>query len=307
MNRRSFLHHVSAATAGCALAPASAAETEGNFRLHYLLGSAMYGSLPLEVVMDEAPKTGARALDIWPRRHGSQREQMDELGHAKVAAMLEARGLRIACLTRYDLGPFKLEPEFAVAKAFGAGLIVTGAAGPKGLSGLELKKAVGVFVEQMKPHALQGMASGVRILIENHGKSLIDSPDSLRWLVEFAEAKGTPLGVILAPYHLPQEPELLAALIRDLGARLGLFCAWQHGMGCTKPMPKEQELMQMPGRGTLDFRPLLKALKDIRYEGWTQVFMHPTPRGIPILPTAAETTAEINRSRAYLDGLLADI
>ena len=39
--------------------------------------------------------------------------------------------------------------------------------------------------------------------------------------------------------------------------------------------------------------PLLKALKDIGYRGWTSVFMHPFPRGFPILPTAAETTAAL--------------
>jgi hypothetical protein len=32
--------------------------------------------------------------------------------------------------------------------------------------------------------------------------------------------------------------------------------------------------------------------------------MHPTPRGIPILPTAAETTAEIARAKEHLDKLV---
>ena len=35
--------------------------------------------------------------------------------------------------------------------------------------------------------------------------------------------------------------------------------------------------------------------------------MHPVPRGIPILPTTAETTAEINRARAYLQTRLAKV
>lgn len=35
-------------------------------------------------------------------------------------------------------------------------------------------------------------------------------------------------------------------------------------------------------------------------QGWTEIFMHPVPRGIPILPTADEVIAEINRSRQYL-------
>ena len=83
-----------------------------------------------------------------------------------------------------------------------------------------------------------------------------------------------------------------------------VFYAWQYGMGCMKPMPKSKELMQMPGRGELDFSLLVKALQETRYAGYTEIFMHPTPRGIPILETAGQVTAEINRSRAYLENFL---
>jgi len=91
-----------------------------------------------------------------------------------------------------------------------------------------------------------------------------------------------------------------------LDKKLSVFLAWQFGMGCMKPMPKDEELQQMPGRGKLDFTPLLKTLKDMNYSGYTQIFMHPTPRGIPILPTATEVTAEINRAKAYLEKCLAN-
>jgi sugar phosphate isomerase/epimerase len=78
-------------------------------------------------------------------------------------------------------------------------------------------------------------------------------------------------------------------------------------MGCHEKLPKEQELMQLPGRGTLDFRPLVAALKKIDYHGWTEIFMHPVPRGIPILDTAAEVTDELERARLYLDNLVQDL
>jgi sugar phosphate isomerase/epimerase len=61
----------------------------------------------------------------------------------------------------------------------------------------------------------------------------------------------------------------------------------------------------MPGRGPLDWKPLLTALREIKFTGPTEIFMHPTPRGIPILPTAAETTAEIIRAKQHLDSLIA--
>ena len=69
-------------------------------------------------------------------------------------------------------------------------------------------------------------------------------------------------------------------------------------------MPKNLELLQMPGRGDLDFGPIVSALKKIRYAGYTEIFMHPTPRGIPILPSATQVTEEINRGRDYLEALI---
>lgn len=301
MNRRKFLQHATLSTAGLA-ASRFASAAEPKFALNYLLGSAMYGDLPLATVIEETPKSGAKSLDVWPRKHGTQREQMDEMGHEKVMELLAKHGVKLACSTRYDLGPFKLMEEIDVVKKFGGSVIVTGGSGPVGLTGDALKVAVKEFVEKLKPTLTKAGENGITIAIENHGKNLIDTPDSIRWLAEFG--KDLPLGVELAPYHLPQDTALLASLIKCLGPKLTVFLAWEHGMGCMKPMPKDEELQQLPGRGKLDFTPLLKALKDMRYTGFTQVFMHPTPRGIPILPTAAEVTAEINRAKGYLEGCL---
>ena len=154
-----------------------------------------------------------------------------------------------------------------LAQRFGCRTIVTGGRGPVGLKGSELKAGMAGFVEKMKPH----------------------------------------LAIAFSPYHLPREEKLLGELIKALGDSIAVFYAWQHGMGCHKKLPKEQELLQLPGRGELDFAPLLSALKHVRYAGWTEIFMHPVPRGVPILETAAEVTREINRSRAYLERRLAQI
>ena len=66
----------------------------------------------------------------------------------------------------------------------------------------------------------------------------------------------------------------------------------------------------MPGAAgppDLDFEPLVDALKSINYSGWTEIFMHPVPRGVPILETAAAVTEEINLARKYLEGCLAKV
>ena len=80
-----------------------------------------------------------------------------------------------------------------------------------------------------------------------------------------------------------------------------MFYAWQHGMGCMKKLPKEQELLQMPGRGELDFRPLLRPCAISNTPGGPRSSCIPCRAGIPILDTTDAVTDEINRARDYLE------
>lgn len=297
MNRRHFLQSLAALTA----APAWAASSP--WKLNYMLASAMYGNLSLTEILPEVKKTGATAIELWPKKHGTQREELDAMGHDKFADLLKQHGVGFGGSTRYDLGPLKLTEEIKLVKKLGGTFIVTGGTGEYKVTPEQLRLNVKAFVEKMKPHAALAAESGVEIGIENHINNLIDTPDSLRWLAD--DIRDLPgIGIALAPYHLPQDPKLLSDLIRHIDQKMTLFYAWEHGLGCMKPMPKEEEIQQMPGRGKLDWKPLLQALKDVNFNGPTEIFMHPTPRGIPILPTAAETTAEIVRAKNHLDSLI---
>ncbi len=282
---------------------AARAESESSesaaFSLRYLLSSAMYGYTSLSEIMPEVQKIGASGIDIWPKVHGNQREQVDEMGEQAFRELLDSHDVSLHCITQYSLGPFRLQNEMRFAQRFGCHTMVTGASGPKGLAGSELKSAVAKFVEAMKPHLAVAEETEVTIAIENHSNSLIESPDSLKWLAEMLPSKH--LSIAFAPYHLEQDSEQMATLIRELGNSISMFYAWQHGKGCHVKLPKEEELLQMPGRGELEFAPILAALKAIKYQGWTEVFMHPVPRGVPILESTAEVTNEINRGRRYLD------
>lgn len=268
-----------------------------------MLASSMYGSLPLADILPEVKKGGAGGIELWPRKHGTQREELDKIGHEKFAAMLKEHEIAFGGATRYDLGPFKLAEEIAVVKKLGGSFIVTGGAGNYKLEGDALKAEVKSFVEKMKPHAALAAGNGITIGIENHINNVIDTPNSLLWLADFTrDIPG--IGIALAPYHLPQDSKWLADIIVHCDRKLMLFYAWEHGMGCMKPMPKEEEVQQLPGRGKLDWKPLLAALKRIDFTGPTEIFMHPTPRGVPIMPTLAESTAEIVRAKEFLDSIV---
>jgi sugar phosphate isomerase/epimerase len=229
------------------------------------------------------------------------------MGHESFVRLLKKNEVKLGGIACYRLGPFGLQKEMRfAAKVGGRGVVlVCGARGPKNLSGSDLKSAVASFVEQLKPHVATAEETGCVIAVENHANSLIESPDSIRWFGEMA--KSNHLGIALAPHHLPQNAEMIGKIARDLGAKVKFFYAQQHGMGSKKKLPKEQEILQMPGRGSLDFTPILAALKKINYRGDTEIFMHPVPRGIPILNSTREITAEINRSRNYLDSCLKKI
>ena len=63
-------------------------------------------------------------------------------------------------------------------------------------------------------------------------------------------------------------------------------------------------LKQMPGFGSLDYAPIIAALKEIKYGGLSEIFMHPVPRGVPVLDTPEKISGAINKSRAHLTKLL---
>ena len=270
------------------------------FKFRYMLASSMYGKIDVLDCIKQVKTIGATSIDLWPPSHGDQRLQIDKIGHDKFLQALSDAEVDFEMSTRYDLGPFRLKEEIGIVKKLGGSMIVCGSTKHQAGS---LKEQVAAFIKAMQPHAAIAEAAGIRICIENHSSALINSPDSLRY---FADLNTSPaLGIALAPYHLPQDTKVIADLIGHLDTDLAHFYAWEHGMGCHKAMPKPLELMQMPGRGTMDFAPLCKALTEIKYDKYTEIFMHPTPRGIPILENAQAVSQEINIAREYLSRCIA--
>ncbi len=304
MNRRQFLQ-TTAAAAAAAASPALALSPKVPFKLRYILSSAMYGEMPLDAILPEVAKTGCEAIDIWCKVHGNQREQIAEMGDEAFAGLLKNHNVKLGVSTRYPLGPFGLQEEMAWVKKLGGDIVLTGSKGPKDPEGDAAKEAVKKFLEDMKPHVARAEELGVTIAIENHVGQALYHPDSLRYFAEFNTSKN--FGIAFAPHHLFRWPDEIPKLLRDLGARNLPFVYFQeHSEGMMKKTTKEIEMQQLPGLGKLDYRLIVKALRDIGHTGYVEIFMHPTPRGIPILPTAAEITAAINKSRAYVEKCIAE-
>jgi sugar phosphate isomerase/epimerase len=302
-SRRTFLGAASAAALSFCSRPSVAAPAD-RWQPRWILSSALYGNVPLAEVLPEARKTGAATIDLWPKPHGSQRAEVDALGIERVREMLAAADVAVGGIACYMVGPFHLAGEFAVAGRLGAKapVLVTMAPGDGGLAGDALTAAIRSFLEKLRPSLAAAEEAGGVIAIENHSHSLLQSPDGIRRFAELARHDS--LGIALAPHHLPQDGQLVAALAGDLGPKLKFVYAQQHGKGAKEKLPKEDELLQLPGRGPLDFGPLMRQLEAMRFAGPIEIFMHPVPRGVPILGSVAEITAEVNRTRGHLESLL---
>ncbi len=312
IQRRDF-HKLALATLGATALPSfsdtvaaadDATPSDDEFRLHYIVASCMYGTSPLEEILLEVPKCGASHIEIWAEPHGRQREEIDELGIERVQELLAANQVQLGAFTCFKYGIFNMQGEMDLVKQLGGDLVICNSRGPRDLEGDALRAAVTEFADELRPHVEYAESVGITIGVENHSGGLISSRDSILMLLDLIPSPF--LGLAMAPSHLPQDEEVISGMIRDLGPRVVSLQAWEFGDGFIGDLPKESQMLQLPHRGPLDWTPMMRTLKEIDFAGRIEVFMHPTPRGIPIHDTTAEVTSEINAGRAYLEACLAN-
>ena len=306
--RTTFTRRTWMSSAAAVLGTAALAREESlnsSWRPNYILSSALYGTATLPEILPEVAKTGTTSIDLWPQPHGTQREEIESLGVEQVQKLLEKHDVRLGGIACYHPGAFKLDSEFAVARQLGDSetVLVTMAPGDSTFSGKPLDAAIQAFLSKLSPAIKLAEAGAGVIAIENHSNSLLNSPESIRRFTALLESDR--VGIALAPHHLPQDGNLLADLAGNAGSAVKFVYAQQYGDGSSEKLPKEKELLQLPGRGSLDFGPLMRQLAEMQFAGPVEIFMHPVPRGVPILNSIAEITAAIRASREYLDGLLA--
>src|SRR6187401_1730147 len=98
-------------------------------KLRFALASCLYGTTPLAEILPEMKKLGVDEVDVWPKKHGAQREEIDALGIAATRKLLDKHGVKLTAITRFDLGLPRLAEEIPLAKELGASLLVTGVTG----------------------------------------------------------------------------------------------------------------------------------------------------------------------------------
>lgn len=284
LNRREFVRTTAfvggAATIGLASRPAEAAEEAREPLFRFSTSTIMYHDSPFEVAMEEIAKTGCDAVDLWEAHGGypvNHMQWVEKNRPERLREFVESFGLKLWSFSIYwSPGNKRLERLQWLADAGGEVAVLGGGAGAD--------QPVSAGVDALRPLVDRAAELGLKIAGENHGGSSLNSIASMREFVGLAESPA--LGIALAPYHAMGAGESVPEAVRACAEKLLFFYAWQRAPG----------MAELPGDGTLDFLPVLQALRQVRYTGYLNIFTHThVPRD--------EMTEGVVESRRYLESL----
>jgi len=272
ITRRRFLAVSAGSVAGAFLAGrrGDAAQAQP---MRFSASTVMYKDCDIREAVEEIAKTGCQAVDVW--EVSGHMEWIEKNRGEYLRQLLDSYGLELFSFSIYFTpGPKRLN-RLELLKECGGSVAVLGGGGGR---------TVSQAVAGLRPLVEKAEELGVKIAGENHGHTVLDSIESLR---EFAAlAKSPALGIALAPYHVMRRKESVAEAVQAVGEKLFYFYAWQHAPG----------MRQLPGDGTLDFGPVIAALRKIKYNGYLNIFTHAhVPKD--------EMTRAVIESRRYLEAL----
>ncbi len=278
VSRRRFLAQSAVTTVACAAGARAWAAPSEPWQMRLSTSSIHYMSLPIEEACERIAALGFEAIDIWSPHAGCPHldEAKDRLGPDGLKALLERTKLKPYAYSVYR-GGFPKYADFI--GAMGGGVAVRG--NTRRHPPEEMTARMKEFVEALKPELELAEKHNVHLAIENHSGQLMNSLDSLKAFMDFADHPR--LGIALAPYHLQRIRASVEEAIAICGERLLFFYAWQAQPGTA----------QLPGIGPTDFTPWLAALKKVKYGWYVNPFMHGEPE-----PDAM--TEALRTSRDYL-------
>jgi sugar phosphate isomerase/epimerase len=173
----------------------------------------------------------------------------------------------------------RLEQMIDLASDIGAPVVTIGSFRGRAVNGLERSKLD--LADVLLRAGQRAGASGVELALEPLNRYEADLFHTAAEVLEFLGDLGSPaIGVLLDTYHLNIEECSWTEPYRQVMAAGKLFYA--H-LGDNNRLP--------PGQGLIDFRAILRTLRDIGYEGWLSAELFPKPDP----DTAARQTADAMR------------
>jgi sugar phosphate isomerase/epimerase len=266
--------------------------------------SVLFNSLPVEEACRRIAAAGYEAVDFWQGerfRANHVDEALERLGPRGLKALLDRNRLKLCSFTCFYIGIERYAEMLGVAGS-GDGLYIresryygttgasSGATRPSDMA--DLRNQMRSVIESLKPALELAAKYNFQVAIENHSSAILNSVDSFKVFLELAAHPR--LWIALAPYHLQRDGISVEQVIGLVGKRTRFLYAWQN----------QPELKQLPGFGSTDFTPWLKALADVEYRGYINPFMHEDLRVAPGerqgMP-ADEMSQSIVTARRYLE------
>jgi sugar phosphate isomerase/epimerase len=277
----------------------------GSWKMRLSTSSVLFNSLPVEDACRRIAEAGYEGVDFWQGERFKANhldEALQRLGPRGLKALLDRHRLKLCSFTCFYIGNERYA-EMLGAAGGGNGLYIResryyGTSGPS--SGAtrtkdvrEIRDQIRSVVESLKPSLELAEKYNFQVAIENHSSAILNSLDSFEALLDLSAAYPR-LWIALAPYHLQRDGIPVEKVIALVGKRMRFLYAWQN----------EPEIKQLPGFGSTDFTPWLKALAEVDYRGYVNPFMHENLRVAPGerqgMP-ADEMSKSIIQSRRYLE------
>lgn len=259
INRRKFFADTARISAAGLVASSLAATIEPRWRLRLSTSSIHFKGLTIEQACERIAALGFEAIDIWSAYEECPHldDALTRLGPNGLEEVLAKHGLKLCSFSTY-IGGYRRYAK--LLGNTGGGVAIQGSTAPCPPN--ELTTRMKSFIESLKPLVELAEEHDSYLAIENHVNALLDSLDSFKCFVDLNPSPR--LGIALAPYHLQALNASVEEAIEICGPQLFFFYAWQNG----------SNIDQLPGHGTTNFKPWLKALARIDYKGYVNPFMH---------------------------------
>ncbi len=173
----------------------------------------------------------------------------------------------------------RLDQMIDLACSLGAPVVTIGSFRGRAVNGLERSRQE--LAEVMRRAGQRAREGGVRLALEPLNRYEADLFHTAAETLAFVQELNNPaVGILLDTYHVNIEECSWTEPYREVMAAGKLFYA--H-LGDNNRLP--------PGRGLIDFRAILRTLREVGYGGWLSAELLPRPD----LDTAAQLTAQAMR------------
>jgi len=220
-------------------------------------------------VVEALRSIGVAAVDLWSIPGWAEHVRLDEDDPIAIAAELQQNGVRPCALSLYTRDPQRLRRGVEFAARLGAPIVVNGAVG----------RDWGELATFLRPALDAAAQTGIRLAIENHTDTLLDSGDRM---AEFCRRFPADLvGIAFAPPHAWVVGERPNELVHRFADRLLLVYLWDvapqnRGLAWWRQHWHEFPEAQFPGEGILDFVALADALQRTSCPAQQVICLHGT-------------------------------